>query len=107
MAAAKKVKIDCTKELVDIDGEVIKFNGKDATVGRLIAVALRNSQDKKDADKMLDLYELSMNIANSESYDLSDAELRDIEKAVMTQSTIIGGQIIKYLRDCKSESRKK
>ncbi len=107
MAITKKVKVDCRKVLVDLDGTDMNLDdGKAMTVGRMIAISLMNNPDKKDSEKILDRYELAMHMNNSEEYELSEAETREIESSLAFGTTIVGGQIIKYIRECKEESRK-
>jgi len=108
MATIEKTKIDCNELIVDMDGNPMTANGKEMTVGRIISISLLNDPDKKNPDQTMDLYVTAMNICNAEEYELTDNEIKDIEKALTnTQGKIVAGQLIKYIRDQQLASKAK
>jgi hypothetical protein len=106
MATIGKTRVDCKKELVDMEGNPLSMNGKIMTVGRMISVALMNGSEKKNANETMDLYITAMNICNADEYELTDNEIKEIEGGLLeTQARLVAGQIIKYIRDAQLEAK--
>lgn len=95
------MKIDLTRKLIALNGEVLKDNGKDLTLGIAISVIL----DRSQTGGALKLYGLSKKAMTDEEMDVDTADFSLIKQCV-EQSTVftsnsVKGQVLEILEEVK------